>query len=222
MGVPKGASFMVRISEIKRVRSLVCILLDSGESFWLYPEDLEGTEFTENREYDSGSFLQWIRIRQYPRALNLAVSMLARRPCSKGEIIRKLLSRKFTGEVAELVVYKLEKDKLVNDSEFCDQWIRYRLDRGYGLSVIHQELRMKGISEGMISSAFERLDPDEGQENALQQARKYWKRIRDGEDLRKGRQKVITSLVRKGYDWDTAREACRKAEDELNQNSRAD
>lgn len=213
---------MVRIAEIKKVRSLVCILLDNGETYWLFPEDLAGTGFAENQEYDSGAFDQWIKIRQFPRALNLAVSMLARRPCSKGEILHKLLSRKFTGEVAELVVYKLEKENLVNDVEFCDQWIRYRLGRGYGLSVIHQELRIKGISEEMISAAFDRLDPDEGRENAFHMARKCWKRIMGGEDVRKSRQKVIAFLVRKGYDWDTAREACRKAEDELNENSRTD
>ena len=80
MGFPKGAAFMVTISEIRQVRSLVCIILDNGESYWLHRDDLAGTGFMENASFSLDTFFHWIRIRQYPRALNLAVSMLARRP----------------------------------------------------------------------------------------------------------------------------------------------
>ena len=45
-------------------------------------------------------------------------------------------------------------------------------------------------------------------------ARKAWSKIKPGEDPRKSRQKVISSLVRKGYDWDIARQASDTAESE--------
>ncbi len=213
---------MVRISEIKSLRTLVCISLDSGESYWLHRDDLTDSGFKENQEYDSDAFFHLIRLRQYPRALNLAVSMLARRICSKEEIRQKLLHHRYTSEVTELVLYKLEKEHLVNDEEFCNQWIRYRLSRKYGLSVIRRELKMKGISEEMIRASFQKLDPDAPQDNALSLAEKCWKKIRLDENVYKNRQKVISYLIRKGYDWDTAREACEKAEKEIIKNSCTD
>ena len=187
-------------------------MLDSGQLFWLRGEDLSGTGFREGLSFENEDFLQKIRLCQYPRALNHAVSMLARRPCSRQEIMSRLIRLRYTEEVAELVVLKLEKEKLLNDEEFCDQWIRYRQSRGYGPSVIRRELKMKGIPDGMIGKALKNVDSVEQEDNAASLARKAWKRVGTGGDMRRNRQKVIASLVRKGYDWKTATKACREAE----------
>ena len=203
---------MVTIREIRFVRMFACIRLDNGEIYWLQKKELPLCGFVEGSEYDSDSFMEKIRVCQYPRALNHAVSLLSRRPYSKKEIISRLLHLRYTEEVADLVVYKLEKESLVNDQSFCDQWIRFRLDHRFGLSVIHRELKSKGIPEDMIQKSFDSLDYETELENAVSLAEKAWKRITPGEDIRKSRQKVKAFLVRKGYDWDTARAACAEAE----------
>lgn len=205
---------MVTVMEISRIRSSACILLDSGERFWLRADDLPGTGFREGLSFETEDFLQKVRLCQYPRALNHAVSMLACRPCSKKEISSRLVRLRYTDDVAELVVFKLEKEKLLDDGEFCGQWIRYRLSKGYGPDLIRRELKMKGIPDGMIDQALEEADSDEQENNAVMLARKVWKRVGTGGDIRKNRQKVIASLVRKGYDWETAGKACREAEAE--------
>ena len=66
----------------------------------------------------------------------------------------------------------------------------------------------------MIDKAFEAFDRDEEEENALKLAVKAWKRVGTAGDKRKNRQKVIASLVRKGYGWEAARSACEKAEND--------
>ena len=73
---------------------------------------------------------------------------------------------------------------------------------------------MKGVPEEMIDAAFALLDPEEEADAAVRLARKAWNRIRPGEDIRKARQKVIASLVRKGYGWEEARAAAEKAENQ--------
>lgn len=205
---------MVTIREITRVRASVCVQLDNGERFWIREADLAGTGFREGNSFETEDFLQKICLCQYPRALNHAVSMLARRPCSRKEITSRLVRLRYTEDVAELVAYKLEKEKLLNDGEFCVEWIRYRLSRGYGPSVIRHELKTKGIPDGMIEKALEKADSVEQESNAAVLARKAWKRVGHAGDIRKSRQKVIASLVRKGYDWETARKACQEAEDD--------
>ena len=205
---------MVTITDISRNRSICCILLDSGERFWLRSEDVSSAGFIPGMLLEYNGFLQQIRLYQYPRALNHAVSMLARRPCSKKEIINRLVQLRYTKDVSDLVILKLEKEKLLNDEEFCEQWIHFRCSKGFGSAVIRQELKNKGIPDDMISRYISHADAAETEKNALILARKAWQKTIPKNDIRKSRQKVILALVRRGYDWETARSACNKAESE--------
>ena len=206
---------MVTVTEMENVRAYFCIHLDNGTRWWIRRDDLPQAGFRQGSAYEEDAFQERIRLCQYPRALNHAVSMLARRPCSAKEISDRLKRLRYTEEVAELVVYKLQKENLLDDAAFCEQWIRYRLSAGFGPSVIRRELRMKGISAGMIDEMLAERPADEEDENAVRLALKAWKRTGTSGDIRKCRQKVIAALVRKGYDWDTARTACEKAENEM-------
>lgn len=205
---------MVTIVEIEMVRAFCCIRLDNGTRWWIRRQDLPLSAFREGLSYEDEAFQQQLRLCQYPRALNHAVSMLARRPCSKKEISDRLKQLRYTDEVADLVVYKLSRENLLDDAAFCRQWIRWRLSSNHGLSFIRRELRMKGIPQDIIDCALNDLSPEEENENAVMMALKVWKRIGRSGDLRKSRQKVIASLVRKGFGWDIARTACEKAEKE--------
>ena len=203
MGFHGGIAEMVIIKDIQKDRSYVCISLDNGMQYWLKKEDLEDAGICAGTEIAEDHFNQLIRLKQYPRALSNAVAMLARRPCSKG---------------SELVIYKLEKERLLNDEAFCEQWIRYRTERCCGPELIRRELKSKGISDDIIDSALRHADQETETESPVIIARKAWKRIRRDEDIRKSRQKVILSVVRKGYSWETARKACDTAEKEKNEN----
>ena len=205
---------MVTILEIRHDRSFACIVLENREQFWISQEDLPSSGFFEGAELTREEFLSMIRILQYPRALNLAVAMLARRSCSKGEILSRLRIRRVSEEVAGLVLYKLEKENLVNDEAFSREWIKFRLTRGYGPALIRRELRMKGVSPEIIDTAMSETDPDDENEKAAEAARRIWKKNDSVSNVSVKRQKVILSLVRKGFDWDTAKAACSAAEKE--------
>ena len=204
---------MVTIQEISRNRSRVSVRLDNGEIFWLTQSDVYAEGCYEGKKYDPESFYQWIRICQYPRALNHAVSMLARRPCSTGEIRRRLMLHHYTEEVTELVLYKLEKENLLNDQEFSELWVQQR-SRKYGSRRIRQELRVKGVPESTAEKALSSVSDEEMLESATSLAVKAWSRAKPGDDPRKTRQRIISSLVRKGFDWDLARQASDTAESE--------
>ena len=203
---------MVKITGIIHTRTGIRVVLDTGSEYLLNSKDLPVTGFSEGAVFNQEEFVHLIVICQYPRALNQAVTMLARRLYSTGEIRSRLLHAGFIPDVCDLVIYKLEKENLLNDTEFCEQWIRYRMGRKYGPSVIRRELQIKGISEDTIHSIMEKQDDSEKTQNAVLLARKFWLRIKPGEDIHRSRKKVITSLVRKGYDWDTAKSACAVAE----------
>ncbi len=212
MGIQKGASCVVTIVTVTPVRNLVRIQLDSGAEYWLRKQDMYALSCLEGNEVDEEVFLQQVRLLQYPRALNHAVSMLARRPCSRHEVFSSLQRHRYTEEIAALVVYKLEKENLLNDESFCEQWIRYKQDCRFGKKRILLELRQKGIPEDLARSALENTEDPDNSSGAFSFALRAWNRTKPEEDIRKSRQKVIACLVRKGYDWETARSACDAAE----------
>ena len=67
----------------------------------------------------------------------------------------------------------------------------------------------------MIVSALEDRDETDELMNAVSLAKKAWARAKPDSDLYKRRQKVIASLVRKGYSWEMAKEACSTAETDM-------
>ncbi len=204
---------MVTILSVSFHRSLACLTLDDDRKIWLTRSDLRESGWSESIAVEEEAFDDFVRLHQYPRALNQAVSLLAARPCSRGEIEQNLLRHRYTDEVVDLVLYKLEKEKLLNDREFSDLWVQQRSAK-YGSRRIRMELRHKGISEGTAEEALAGLSEEKELEAAVILARKGWSKIKPGEDPRKSRQKVISSLVRKGYDWDIARQASDTAESE--------
>ena len=200
------------ITDIERIRGRCCLVLDSGKKYWLYASDLRESDFAPGQEVDEEELEHFVLLHQYPRALNDAVSMLARRPCSTGEIRRKLSSKRYSNETMEMVLYKLSREKLINDREFSDQWVQYRIGQKYGKRRIYQELRGKGVSEEDAREALEQMDEDESMDQAVSLAVKTLRRVlTQEEDARTQLQKAIQSLVRRGYDWDTAKSACEQA-----------
>lgn len=205
---------MVTIQNIGFVRSMACIQLDDGRKIWLTRSDLLESGWREGASVDREDFERFVSLRQYPRALNQAVAMLARRPCSKGEISQNLRRHRYADDVIGLVICKLEKENLLNDQEFSELWIQQR-SRKYGSRRIRQELRTKGIPESTAEEALSSLSEEEMLESATVLAAKAWSKAKPGEDLRKTRQRIIASLVRKGFDWDLAKQASDTAESEV-------
>ncbi len=208
MGFSKGDAAMVQVSNVEKLRGQkIKITFEDGSSYLLLRSMYLDRPLEAGDEVDPKEYAQWVLTRQYRSALDKAVAMLAVRACSKGEIRQKLRRIGFSEETADMVIYKLEKNHLLNDEEFAAQWVQYRSGQKYGPRRISQELRIKGVSAEEAESALEEV-PEEAQlENAVRLARKALQRAKAGEDPRKTRQKILASIVRRGYSWDLARQA---------------
>ena len=96
---------MVTILSVSFHRSLACLTLDDDRKIWLTRSDLRESGWSESIAVEEEAFDDFVRLHQYPRALNQAVSLLAARPCSRGEIEQNLLRHRYTDEVVDLVLY---------------------------------------------------------------------------------------------------------------------
>ena len=199
---------MVRVSEIVKNRGQIRVILDDGSSFLLLKTMYQERPLEVNQELDAEEFENWVSIRQFHPALEKAIAMLSVRARSKGEISQKLIRTGFSSGTIEMVLYKLEKEGFLNDQEFAGQWVQYRAEKKLGPRRITQELKMKGITAEEADHAILSLTDEMQLEDAVFLARKALNRIKSDEDIRKIRQKITTAIVRRGYDWDTARQAC--------------
>ena len=198
------------IRSVETIRGKIRITFESSWQVWLRRNEDPGFPLTEGTAVDRESFLAYIRIHQYPPALDRAVRMLAERSCSRREIERKLTLARFDPDVTDLVLFKLEKENLLNDREFAMQWVHSR-SRKYGASRIRQELRTKGIDEDIASEILEDLSEEDQLCQAVALAVKKIRSLQPSCEEKKWKQRITSFLVRRGYSWDLALKAFEEA-----------
>ena len=157
-------------------------------------------------EYDN-----WLMVRQYRFALDRAVGYLAARARSKQEIEQKLLQVGYRPCTVEMVLYKLEREHLLDDADFARQWVESRATHKLGKRRIAQELRRKGVSQEEAEEALSVIDDEDQLVGAVALAEKAAARIKPGEDPRKASQRIGAMLARRGYSWDITKEALQQA-----------
>lgn len=164
--------------------------------------------------YDEDSYTAWLSEREYPHALERAVSFLAARARTERELVACLTRSGYTQQAIARVMQRLSQAGYINDAVFADQWTLARTSRAMGKRRIAQELRQKGVDAQSIDAALEQIDEEEMLTAATALAQKLLARTR-GKDARDVNRKVIAALLRRGYDYSMAKAALEAAgEDE--------
>ena len=195
------------ITEIRKERGRYRVTVSESEEFLVPVSLMRERPLHEGEPLDVEEYDKWLLLRQYRHALDRAVAYLAARARSRHEVEQKLLQSGYRPATAEMVLYKLEREGLLNDADFAQQWVEARALRKLGRSRIAQELRRKGVSADEAEAALETLDDHEQLAGAIALAEKAAARIKPGEDPRKAAQRITGMLIRRGYSWEAAREA---------------
>jgi len=88
-----------------------------------------------------------------------AQDLLARREHSRVELTRKLEARGFDRAVVADVLDVLERERLLSDARFSEQFAHQRAERGHGPLKILNELAQRGIDEDTAREYVNLLDP---------------------------------------------------------------
>ncbi|WP_185266843.1 regulatory protein RecX [Halopseudomonas xiamenensis] len=84
-----------------------------------------------------------------------ALDLLARREHCHGEMLRKLRQRGAGADMAEIELDRLQAEGLLSDARFCEAYVYSRSQRGYGPVRLREELRQRGVSEGLIDQVLQ-------------------------------------------------------------------
>ena len=75
-------------------------------------------------------------------------------------MIGKLAARGFSKDSISGVVSALRAEGLQSDERFAESYVHYRLEKGYGPVRIRQELRERGVPDGVIEPCLEEYGSD--------------------------------------------------------------
>jgi regulatory protein len=83
-----------------------------------------------------------------------AVALLARRDFASGALCERLTARGFAVTAAAAVVAELQREGIVNDARYAQNYVAYHAGRGQGPVRIAAELRRRGLGEALIEGAL--------------------------------------------------------------------
>jgi len=83
-----------------------------------------------------------------------ALDLLARREHAAGELKAKLIERGYESTAVEAVLSSLEREKLLSDARFVQEFVAARVRRGSGPVKIREELRGRGVTGELVEEAL--------------------------------------------------------------------
>lgn len=208
---------MDMITSITRERGRLRVIINDDSEVLVPLSLFRERPLTVGEPIDMEEYDQWLLLRQYRHALDRAVAFLAGRARSRREMEERLLRSGYRPCTVEMVLYKLEKEGLLDDADFARQWVDARSARRMGRGRIAQELRRKGVSAREAEEALEGLSDEEQLEGAIILVEKAMARTPSGEDPRKTAARITAMLARRGYDYDTAREAISRVMEDIHE-----
>ena len=140
-----------------------------------------------------------------------ALRLLGVRSRSREELRRRLLLAGYHPSEIESALDDLEGVGLVDDERFATDLASYEMGRrGKGRRGAVATLRRHGIGADLAVRTVEQTAPEDEDERAAEIARRRLARLGTVEPA-VAQRRLLGFLLRRGYDLDTARTACRRA-----------
>ncbi len=144
-------------------------------------------------------------------AYDKALYFLEPRPRSAAEIRRHLLKKEIAPEIIDQVLARLSEAGLADDRAFAKYWVENREEfRPRAGRALRFELKRKGLADEDIRAVTDDLDESESAYRAGAARALRWRDL----DHREFREKLCAFLMRRGFDYQTARHAADRWWDE--------
>ena len=143
------------------------------------------------------------------RARAIALDYLSSQARTGTEVRRKLRRKGFEDGVVGHAMDYIESRGYVDDAAYARAYVQGRFaGRGHGPARLRQELVRRGVAKEHIDAALQDLLASESMDDAAEAvAGARWRALAREADPRRRRQKTLEFLVRRGFEFDQAREA---------------
>jgi regulatory protein len=176
------------------------IFIDGDYALSLSANDLLDTGIHQDQELSDQQIEQLKRQSDEGKAYDKAINYLSFRRRSRNEIEKYLLSKGYEEPVVSSTIERLEQQKLIDDAQFADSWVRDRQNlRPRSRRQLAMELRAKGLDDEVITGRLEEL----GEEGELEAIRA----VISKKAARLSSERLTQYLLQRGYKYDLVKKA---------------
>ena len=211
----------MRISKLepsKRVRDRWLVWLDDGSLLRVTENEMVSFALYAGIELSDGDYDRLSDAAGRSAVRGKALDLLAARPMSRWELIRKLTAQPrdrekpplATREQAEEAADWLERLGYLNDAEYARTVARHYSAKGCGERKVRDEFFRRGIPREYWEEALTEVEPPENGVDAFLRSR-FQGRVPDKKELKR----ASDALARRGYRWDDINEGLRRYGAEL-------
>lgn len=119
------------------------------------------------------------------------------------EVVAKLKEMRMIPDAIDAIVVHLIEAGFLNEERFAREFARGKFrQKGWGRVRIRRELRMRDISDYLVRSALEGIEPGEYAKCLESMARKRWEQLGGESDLRRKKRKLADFLIYRGWEPD--------------------
>ncbi len=199
------------ISSIQKQRGgYYLVSFEGGEKAKVPLPLLKSFPLKINTAVDLNDYFETHKKEAFKFASERAVFLLSKKDYTTKEMYYKLIDVGYTEEIVnELLQYMLER-RFLDDRRYAEQYIKRKKNK-YGSNKIKQGLLYKGVDKQIVNESLELfVQDDESLELAIALVNKYIKSRMHFEE-NKLYNNAVAMLVRKGFDYSTAKEAYKTA-----------
>jgi len=190
---------IVSLEKMERAPSMYNVSLENNISFCLPKKRIELLELSEGKEISEEALNYILNTEVYAAAKSTAVSFLALKLRTVYEVEQKLLDMGYDQLTIERVIEDLKEINYIDDYNYACKYIAEKIKlKPKSVKLISLELSQKGISDDIISSAFEEFELDE-EAVALELLRKKFSKFSTFDE--KTIQKMKTFLLSRGFSY---------------------
>lgn len=203
------------ITKLDKKKSL--IILDEDIKISLYNSELYKYGIRENKELSDDKSKEIFEVLLPRRAKERVFYMLKDSDKSEQDVRRKLLSAYYPEDIVEAVICYMKDMKYIDDRRFADNYIRNNR-RQKSINRMKNELHFHGVDKSVVCEAIDSFEEEwdllfEEQQMIIQKEFTRRKYDFQNED-EKLKNKIIMSLIRKGFDFDNIQFVYRRMKEE--------
>lgn len=185
----------------------VSVYFDNGERLILSEDTFYSSGLRKDDEISDDRFSFFIEQNILYHIKQRALSFLARRFHSERELLIKLKQKSYEERLIRIVLNELKEKSFIDDQVFANHFIEEKLKKKrWGKNKIRAALFSKGVSSSIIDDVLQSFDSVEDQnEAALNLAKKKFENLKLREtDSKKLKQKIISFLLSRGFDYEVS------------------
>ncbi len=198
---------VTKVERQKKKKNRLNIYLDGEYAFSISDDIYVKFHVHKGKQLSEEAIATIIHEDHLHRAYVAAIQYLRYRMRTEAEIRRHLRKKEMKEAVIDRIVSRLYEEKLLDDLEFAESFVRDRMNRSTkGPLLIEKELKEKGVSESDIKTALEQFTHEKQVEQAKKWLEKEMKKKLNTSYKRK-KEQLSAKLLQRGFSKEAAKEA---------------